>query len=430
MQARPENTFVIAFRVLKEQPMLAVMMFLQYAIWGAWSVVLAAYLEDKLRFSGSQIAYIYQALPLMNLIVPFTAGQVADRFMPAQMALGLFHLVGGALLFGLSFQKEVVPMTVLMLGYAFFYAPTLALSNSVAFRNLKNPSIEFGPIRVWGTIGWIVAGWLVSWIRSNFNSVEWGIIDLFVIAGAISVLAGLVSFVLPNTPPLREGTDPLAFVKAFRLLTNRSYLVFFIVAMVVATELQIYYVLTSPYLQVAGAGIGLTPQNIPTWMTIAQIAEIFTIAFLLPAVLPLWGIRKTMLLGIFAWPARYAIFALAWALHETNPSIMWLAVAALAFHGFCYVFFFVVAFIYTDMVAPEDIRSSAQALINVAVLGVGSLIGVYFAGWLKDFFIQEGVTNYTMVFLVPTVITILLGIYFAFAFREEQAGKAPAEANP
>ncbi len=350
--------------------------------------------------------------------------------MPAQVALGLFHLLGGLLLFGLSFQKELMPMTALMLGYTFFYAPTLALSNSVAFRNLKNPAIEFGPIRVWGTIGWIVANWMVSWVRGTFGSERWDIIDVFALAGAVSIVAGLTSFVLPNTPPAREGTDPLAFVKAFRLLRDRNYLVFFIVAMVVATELPIYYILTFPYLQTAGVGIGLTPQNIPTWMTIAQIAEIFTIAFLLPAVLPLWGIRKTMLLGIFAWPARYAIFALAWALHETNPSIMWLAVAALAFHGFCYVFFFVVAFIYTDMVAPEDIRSSAQALINVAVLGVGMLIGGFFAGWLKVFFTQEGVTNYTMVFLVPTVITILLGIYFAFAFREEQAGKAPTEANP
>ncbi len=422
MQARRENTFAIAFRVLFERPGLAVMMFLQYAIWGTWSVALAGYLEKELGFSGLALGLIYNALPLMSLIVPFTAGQVADRFMPAQVALGLFHLLGGLLLFGLSFQKELIPMTVLMLGYTFFYAPTLALSNSVAFRNLREPAIEFGPIRVWGTIGWIVANLVVSWVRGTFNSVEWGIIDVFAMAGAISLLAGLISFALPNTPPSREGTDPLAFMKAFRLLKDRNYLVFFIVAMVVATELPIYYILTFPYLQTAGKGIGLTAENLPAWMTIAQIAEIFTIAFLLPAVLPVWGIRKTMLLGIFAWPARYAVFALAWALHETNPAIMWLAVASLALHGFCYVFFFVVAFIYTDMVAPEDIRSSAQALINVAVLGVGMLIGGFFAGWLKDFFTQGEVTNYTMVFIVPTVITVVMGIVFFLTFREKSAG--------
>jgi len=243
------------------------------------------------------------------------------------------------------------------------------------------------------------------------------------------MVAGLISFALPNTPPSREGTDPLAFMKAFRLLANRNYLVFFVVAMIVATELPLYYILTFPFLQSAGGGIGLTGENLPAWMTLGQWAEILTIAFMLPAVLPLWGIRKTMMLGIFAWPLRYAIFAIAWALHETNPAIVWLAVASLALHGFCYVFFFVVAFIYTDIVAPADIRSSAQALINVAVLGVGMLIGGFFAGWLKDFFTQGEVTNYTMVFLVPTVITVLAGIVFALTFREQSAGTEVSATN-
>ncbi len=425
MQAKRENTFAIAFRVLAQQPMLAVMMFLQYAIWGTWSVALAGYLVDKLGFTGLGLTLIYNSLYLMSLIVPFTAGQVADRFMPAQKALVIFHLLGGVLLFALAYQRELWPMTLLMLAYSFCYAPTLALTNSIAFRNLKEPAIEFGPIRVWGTIGWIVANWGVSFMRS-FGSLEWNLIDVFALAGVISIVAGLSSFLLPHTPPAKEAPDPWAFVRAFSLLRDRNYAIFFIVAMLVAVELPLYYILTFPFLQEAGKGVGITPENLPTWMTIAQIAEIFTIAFMLPAVLPIWGIRKTMLLGIFAWPARYAVFALAWALHETMPWVVWLAVASLALHGFCYVFFFVVAFIYTDMVAPEDIRSSAQGLINVAVLGVGMLIGGAFAGWLKDFFTVNGVTNYTNVFLVPTVITVLLGIFFAFAFRESRAGEATA----
>ncbi len=383
---RRENVFIVAFRVLVERPSLAVMMFLQYAIWGAWSVPLSGYLEKQLGFTGLGLALIYNALPLMSLIVPFTAGQVADRFMPAQRALALFHLLGGLLLFGLAFQRELLPMTALMLAYAFFYAPTLALSNSIAFRNLKDPEVEFGPIRVWGTIGWIVASWLVTFVRSNFQSLQWGLIDIFALSGGISVLAALLSLILPHTPPAKEAADPLAFRKAFGLLSDPNYRVFFIIALIVATELPLYYVLTFPFLQSAGGVVGITSENLPTWMTIAQIAEIFTIALMLPAVLPIWGVRKTMLLGIFAWPARYAVFALAWAMHQEAPWTVWLAVASLALHGFCYVFFFVVAFIYTDMVAPRDVRSSAQALINVAVLGVGMLIGGFFAGWLKDFF--------------------------------------------
>lgn len=426
---RRENVFAIAFRVLVERPSLAVMMFLQYAIWGAWSVALSGYLEQELGFKGLGLALIYNALPLMSLIVPFTAGQVADRFMPAQRALALFHLLGGLLLFGLAFQRELLPMTALMLGYTFFYAPTLALSNSVAFRNLKDPEIEFGPIRVWGTIGWIAANLLVTFVRSNFQSLQWGIIDVFALAGGISVLAALLSLMLPHTPPAKESSDPLAFTKAFGLLNDPNYRIFFIIALIVATELPLYYVLTFPFLQSAGGVVGITSENLPSWMTIAQVAEIFTIAFMLPAVLPIWGVRKTMLLGIFAWPARYAVFALAWAMHQDAPWTVWLAVASLALHGFCYVFFFVVAFIYTDMVAPRDVRSSAQALINVAVLGVGMLIGGFFAGWLKDFFTKGGVTNYTMVFLVPTVITVLAGIAFALLFREKPAGEVAVSSN-
>ena len=426
---RRENVFAVAFRVLVERPSLAVMMFLQYAIWGAWSVALSGYLEQELGFAGLGLALIYNALPLMNLIVPFTAGQVADRFMPAQYALALFHLLGGLLLFGLAFQRELLPMTTLMLAYAFFYAPTLALSNSVAFRNLKDPEVEFGPIRMWGTIGWIVANLLVTFVRSNFQSLQWGVIDVFALAGGISVLAAVLSLTLPHTPPARESSDPLAFTKAFGLLRDPNYRIFFIIALIVGTELPLYYVLTFPFLQSAGGVVGITSENLPSWMTIAQVAEIFTIAFMLPAVLPIWGVRRTMLLGIFAWPARYAVFALAWAMHQQAPWTVWLAVASLALHGFCYVFFFVVAFIYTDMVAPRDVRSSAQALINVAVLGVGMLIGGFFAGWLKDVFTTGGVTNYTMVFLVPTAITVLAGIAFALLFREKPAGEVAVSSN-
>ncbi|MFN7018849.1 MAG: MFS transporter [Fimbriimonadales bacterium] len=426
---RRERVFVIVFRLLVERPSLAVMMFLQYAIWGTWSVALAGYLEKELGFTGLGLALIYNALPLMSLIVPFTAGQVADRFMPAQWALALFHLLGGVLLIALAFQRELIPMTALMLGYAFFYAPTLALSNSVAFRNLKDPEVEFGPIRVWGTIGWVAANWIVSFVRTFFGSLQWGFIDVFALAGAISIFAALACLALPHTPPVKEATDPLAFTKAFRLLRDPNYRVFFVIALIVATELPLYYVLTFPFLQSAGSVVGITSSNLPLWMTIAQIAEIFTIAFMLPAVLPLWGVRKTMLLGIFAWPARYAVFALVWAFYQTAPWTVWLAVAALALHGFCYVFFFVVAFIYTDSVAPRDVRSSAQALINVAVLGFGMLVGGFFAGWLKDFFTVGGVTNYTFVFLVPTIITILAGIAFAVLFREKPAGEAASQAN-
>lgn len=413
-----------AVQVMFSQPLLAVMMFLQYAIWGAWEPPLSGYLEKKLGFTGFGLALVYNALPLMNLLAPLTAGQIADRLLPAQVALGIFHLAGGVLLFVLSTQKVLEPMVVFMLLFALCYAPTLALTNSIAFHHLRDPQRQFGPIRVWGTIGWIVAGWALSLLRRSFGSENWAVIDVFVLAGLFSILMGIVSFALPHTPPAREAQDPLAFREALVLLKDRNYLIFFVIAFVVATELRLYYMLTFPFLQTAGQVVGITSENLPAWMTIAQIAEIFTITFLLPYALPRWGVRNALLVGIVAWPIRYFIFALTWAHYQTTPWLVWVSVASLALHGFCYVFFFVVAFIYTDMVAPKDIRSSAQALINVAVLGLGLLIGGFFAGWLRDYFTAGGETNYTMVFTIPAVITLLCAVVFAALFREEPARTA------
>lgn len=419
MENRKENALFIALRVMLTRPDLASMMFLQYAIWGVWSVALSGLLVNKFGFQGWGLALIYNALPLMTLFAPITAGQLADRIMPAQRALTLFHLLGGIALFALAKQTELIPMMVLMLVYALFYAPTLALTNSVAMQHLRNPQVEFGAIRVWGTLGWIAANYILTLVRIGFGSESWGMIDVFALAGGISILMAIVCGFLPNTPPAKERVEPLAFVRAFVLFKNRNYLTFFIIALIVATELALYYLLTFPFLEVAGSGVGITSKNLSSWMTIAQIAEIFTITLLLPVLLPKWGVRKVMLLGIVAWPLRYLVFALTWATYEQTPAMVGLSIASLALHGFCYVFFFVVAFIYTDMVAPRDIRSSAQALINVAILGIGMLVGGFFAGWLKDLFTEGNVTNYTLVFLIPAVITVIAAIVFAILFREE-----------
>ncbi|MGD8278676.1 MAG: MFS transporter [Gemmatimonadota bacterium] len=413
-----------SLRLAFSQPRLSVMMFLQYAIWGAWAVDLARVLETELGFSGFALGLIYSALPLANLLAPFTAGQVADRWMPAQIALAVFQLIGGGLLIVMGYQSALGPMLILLLIYSLLFAPTLALTNSIALQNLKDPQRDFGPIRVWGTLGWIAANLALTGWRKLLGP-DTAFIDVFVLAGVISILLGLFSFALPRTPPAKEARDPLAFREATVLFRNRSYLVFFIIAFIVATELQMYYVLTAPFLGVVGAAVGIEGANVPAWMTIAQVAEIFVMTFMLPYVLPRWGVRKTLMVGIIAWPVRYFVFALTWPLYQSMPWMVWLSIASLALHGFCYVFFFVVAFIYTDMVAPPDIRSSAQALINVAVLGLGSLIGANFAGVLKDMFTTGAETNYFVVFMVPAVITLLCAVAFPVFFRpkdEEIAG--------
>jgi MFS family permease len=221
---------------------------------------------------------------------------------------------------------------------------------------------------------------------------------------------GIQAFSLPHTPPRKEGVKPWAFLEALKMLKDRNFLVFIIIAFVVATELMFYYILTAPFL--TSEKIGVSSTILPWVMTIAQVAEIFVLAFLLPYLIARIGIRKILTLGILAWPLRYIIFAIG------QPS--WLVIASLALHGFCFVFFFAAAFIYVDTVAPRDIRHSAQSLITLVTYGVGNYIGSLFAGWVHDLFTKNEVTNWTNVFLVPCFLTVLCAFVFLFFFKERR----------
>lgn len=391
---------------------LGTMMFLQYAIWGAWAPVLSEYLINKLGFSGPQIGVIYSLLPLATVIAPFIGGQIADRYFASQKVIAFLQLTGGALLVWTSAAKDYTAMMWLMLIYCLIYAPTLALTNSIAFINLKNSEKEFGIIRVWGTIGWIAAGLVLSAWRILSKSSEslsfQG--DTLLLAGIFSIVMGLISFRLPHTPPKKEGTKPWAFLEALKMMKNKNFAVFVIISFVVATELMFYYLLTAPFL--ASGKIGLDSSVVPGVMVIAQVAEIFVMAFLLPLLLPKLGIRNILVIGVLAWPVRYIIFAIG------TPS--WLVIASLALHGFCFVFFFVAAFIYMDMVSPRDIRHSAQSFITLVTYGIGNYIGSRFAGWIQGYFTSESGTNWTKVFLVPCALTILCALAFLLFFKEEK----------
>ncbi len=399
---------------------LGAMMFLQYAIWGAWAPVLSAYLLNDLGFTGTQVGIIYSLLPLATIISPFIGGQIADRYFASQKVVALLQLVGGALLIYISTISDYSTMLWLMFIYCLLYAPTLALTNSIALINLKNSEKEFGQIRVWGTIGWIVAGLALSgWRVVAKGEASMGFAgDTLLLAGIFSLVMGLVSLALPDTPPEKTAANPLAFLEAVKMLKNKNTLIFFIIAFIVSTELMFYYVLTAPFL--TSAKIGIDSSTVAGVMVIGQIAEIIVMAFLLPYFLPRYGIRKTMILGILAWPLRYLIFAIG------TPT--WLVIASLALHGFCYVFFFTVAFIYVDRIAAKDIRHSAQSLINLVVLGVGSYIGSNFAGFIQSIFTSGSETDWTGVFLVPFFLTVLSAAVFLIFFREEEV-PSPAPAS-
>jgi len=392
------------------------MMFLQYAIWGAWSPVLSAYLLDDLGFSGTQVGVIYSLLPLATIISPFIGGQLADRYFASQKVIAFLQLAGGAILLYIATVTEYTTMMWMMLLYCLLYAPTLALTNSIAFINLDDAEKDFGKIRVGGTLGWIAAGLALSgWrlIAGSSQSMAFAG-DTLILGGIISVVMGVQSFTLPDTPPKKEGASPWAFLEALKMLKDRNFTIFTVISFVVSTELMFYYILTAPFL-VSGK-IGLSISTVPGVMTIAQFAEIFVMAVLLPYFLPRFGIRKTMVIGVLAWPIRYIIFAIG--------APVWLVIASLALHGFCYVFFFTVAFIYVDRVAPNDIRHSAQSLITIVVLGLGNYFGSLFAGWVQSYFTTDIGTNWTGVFLVPCALTIACAFAFVFFFKEEKTVEA------
>ncbi|MBN1939294.1 MAG: MFS transporter [Candidatus Aminicenantes bacterium] len=407
---------------------LGIMMFLQYAIWGSWAPVLSAYLQNNLGFTGVQLGIIFSLLPLATILSPFIGGQLADRWFPTQKVIAVLQLLGGGILILISATTAFAPMMWLMLFYSLVYAPTLALTNSIAFVNLKSSEKEFGAIRVWGTIGWIAAGWALTGWRLMAKSPD-GVAmkgDVLIAAGVFSLIMGVFSFFLPHTPPKKEGTKPWAFLEALKMFKDKNFTIFAIISFIVATELQFYYVLTSPFL--TSAKIGVSQKSIGAVMTIAQVAEIFVMAFMLSWALKKFGMRRTLTLGILAWPIRYIIFVIG------QPS--WLVIASLALHGFCYVFFFTAAFIYVDNIAPKDIRHSAQGLIAVIILGFGNFIGSLFCGWIQNTFTTTAVNaageavktiDWTKTFLVPTALTIICLVVFLAFFRDKKAaGEAAA----
>jgi len=400
---------------------LFVMMFLQFAIWGAWAPVLGAVLINKLGLTGTQVGWVFSLMPLACMLSPFLGGQIADRYVPTQIFLAICHLATGACLLVLSVHTEANDYGKIQLWMfiaCLFYAPTLALTSSLAFHHMKKVERDFGLVRVGGTIGWIVMGLLLSaWRGGRLAGVlpEAPVSDCLLLAGWCAIAMGVYCLTLPHTPPAREGADPLAFRKALGLLKDPVFAIFMAISFVVTTELQFYYVLTSPFLE----GIGVASDKVPAYMTLAQWAEIGVMALALPICLPVLGIRKTLAIGVIAWPLRYIVFSIG------HP--VWLVIASLTLHGFCYVFFFTVSQVYVDRVAPKDIRASAQGLLALITLGLGSFLGSMFCGWVQTHFTVDGVTNWQMVFAIPIALTVACAIAFMIFFKEPRAAEQAAK---
>jgi len=392
---------------------LSVMMFLQYSIWGAWYPVFAVYLK-QLGYSGTQTGWIYSLLSLACMLAPFTAGQLADRYFATEKLLIVLHLIGGIVFLIAATVTDFNKLWPLMFAWAIVYAPTLALTNSLCFHHMPEAEKQFGLVRVWGTAGWIVIGWVLSGLRETGLIAGLGGSDSLWVGGAMSFVLAAFSLALPHTPPARTGDNPWAFLSAFKLMRDSRFAIFIIISFVVSTELMFFYVLTSPFLET----VGVSENAMPLTMSIAQFAEIGTM-LALPLMLTKWGIRKTMVIGILSWPIRYAFFVYG------QPRS--LVIASLVLHGLCYVCFFTVSQIYVNEVASPDIRASAQGLITFATLGAGLYVGSLFAGFIKDFYTVGGEANYAKIFMVPLVLTLLCAVVFTLTFRERGLSKVEAQ---
>lgn len=382
---------------------LSLMMFLQYAVWGVWLPILANYLggsvaKGGLGFTGSQIGWILGLAGSIGAVsAPFIAGQLADRVMNAERALGALLILGALVKFVMTYQTSYASWMILSIIYSVLYMPTLALTNSVAFAHVTNRDRQFPPIRAWGTIGWMVAsiGFPLIYMKSGIHFTSaWPFIDganrpdqvsqmkysMFV-SGVISLAYGVFCLLaLPKTPPKRDG-EPLAFAAAFKLLTRPSCLALMVAALLISMIHQLYFVRTGPYITEA---IGRPESEVGPITAIGQFSEIIFLA-ILGLFLKHIGYKWIIVLGALSYAARYAIFA-------TIPGAGAVKLAMLL-HGMNYGFFFAGAFMFVEKIAPANIRHSAQTVFGIIILGVGPVLAGVYNQWLDSFAVKDAVQS-------------------------------------
>jgi nucleoside transporter len=439
---------------------LSVMMFLEFFIWGAWLPLIFGYLPS-LGFTAWEQSLILWTFNVSALVAMFFSNQFADRTFAAEKFLAFSQFVGGIAMMGLFWVKKPEGADHanfwmffgLMLVHCLFYVPTISITNSIAFANLKDATHDFGPIRLWGTIGWIAAATpfiflLIDWKNvppmSDLGPLKWlgkalatprtgpdyrqASSVAFIVSGAASLLLAGFSLALPHTPP--KPSKSLAWVEALKLLGKGFVLVLFFVTFLDAMVHQLYFVWTERYLTGGGHlpiidgvpipgnyGIQIPGNWAPQIMTLGQVAEILTMA-ILGYVLKSLGWRWTMVIGILGHAARFSVFAL---FPQQVPSI-----AVILLHGICYAFFFATVYIFVDKFFPKDIRSSAQGLFNVLILGAGPFVGNYLGVLLGDIFkvgeYSEGgqaqpIINFHGLFLVPATLALVAALILVLFFH-------------
>jgi nucleoside transporter len=442
---------------------LSVMMFLELAIWGAWLPLLSTYLTGYLGFTGEQAGWVANTFALAAITAWLFGGQMADRYFEQSRFLSFSHLMGGLAMLGMVFVKQLWPAPAgvanhqylfwpifgLMMVHCFFYLPTLSLTNAIAFANLKDPQKEFGLVRLWGTIGWIAASlpfvflladWakipglgqagFLSWIGAVFGTPKSGPVmesalrSMFLLSAVLSFVLAAVCLTLPRTPPARGEGSFAPFEALAVVLKNPALAILFVITFLDAIVIYCYFLWSGPFY----TSIGIPANLIAPAMSLGQFAEVPAMALLGLALKGL-GWRWTMAFGLVMQAARFLIYAYG----AQHPELAWLVVASNLAHGFAYAFFFATVYILVDESVPKDSRASAQALFNLAIMGVGQFVGNWMWGRLGDRLTTVGadgskVTDFYTLFLYTTGValaaTILLLVGFwprKSAAREETA---------
>jgi len=371
---------------------LSLMMFLQYAIWGAWLPFLWSFLSEHRGMDGDQIGYMFAAGAVGAIVGPFFAGQVADRWCATEKYVAFSHLAGAALIWQLAEVRSFEGFLLFSLLYGLLYAPTMPLTNALAFHHLRDREREFGKVRLWGTFGWIAVGIAMGhWLAFRHSPAGLdqaalhaaqvaGKADAFRLSALLGLMMGLYSFTLPHTPPARDAVRANAVLEAAGEVRRQPLLTLFLLAVPVSCIHQFYFVHTEMFLharlqvpaffeRIFGVGGG-------GFMTIGQMTEVLVLGAipLVAARVP----RKALLAtGLLAYAARMALFAYG---QDSSAALL----LGVALHGVCFGCFIFVAFMIVDAECTPDVRASAQSLFNLVIVGVGVIVGSKIAGWVAD----------------------------------------------
>ncbi len=405
---------------------LTVMNFMQFFVWGAWLISLGAYMIVTLGFSGGQVGSIYATMGVASLFMPGLMGIVADRWLNAERLYGVLHLVGAGLLLWASTVRDFETLYVIMLLNAMVYMPTIALNNAISYKVLEqggqNVIRSFPPIRVWGTVGFIAAMWMVDfagWTKSA--------LQLYISAGA-AVFLGIYGFTMPKCPPARDiASRSLAAalgLDAFVLFKRPQMLVFFVFAMMLGAALQITNAFGGAFLDdfktVYPGTFAVEHPNL--LISISQISETLFI-LTIPFFLQRFGIKIVMLISIFAWVFRFGLFAFG------DPGAgLWMLVVSMIMYGMAFDFFNISGSLYVDREAEVTIRASAQGLFMVMTNGLGAFFGSMTAGLVVDHFTIDGMKDWQSIWLTFAGYALVLGMVFPFLFRykHDQKGTVPS----